>query len=153
MITITGQPGLKDYLRARRCHALRRTLAIVSLLVIAAVVLALITGDYLVPGLIVVYALVLRPIYMRTYLRRNWQQTPSAHRGEKTYSMNAAGFHAEDDEGNPVVTHWDQFIKFRESRDTFLLYLSPGRYLFLPKRFIDPSQQAEIRQLLKERIG
>ncbi|MFH1037206.1 MAG: YcxB family protein [PVC group bacterium] len=152
MITVTGQSGFKDYLQAERYHSRRRTLAIVSILVIMAVIISLVTRAYLVPGLVIIYAVVLRPIYLRTHLRRHWEQTPSAHRGEKTYSLNVAGFHAEDDEGNPVVTHWDTFSGFRESRHTFLLYLSPAAYFFLPKRFIEPSAQDAIRQLLEERI-
>ncbi len=152
MITVTGQPTFDDYLRAQRHHGRSRALLIAGILGALAILVWLTSRSIIFPAFVVLYVILLRPLYMRVRLRRHWQQTPSAHQGQKTYGLGETGFRTEDDEGHPSVTHWDKFLKFRESKHTFFLYLSPNMYLFLPKRFIGPENQERIRQLLKESI-
>jgi hypothetical protein len=60
-----------------------------------------------------------------------------------------------DDEGMVVVseemqsrTLWKAFTKFVESRQSFLLYLSPNLFVITPKRCLTPEQQEELRGFL-----
>jgi hypothetical protein len=153
MLRITGQVVFDDYLRAQRYHERSRTILIAVILGGMAVLAWLSTRNLLFPAFAALYVVVVRPVYVRLRLKRHWQQTPSAHAGERTYGLDESGFHAEDDEGNTVVTHWDKFLKFRETSHSFLLYLSPRMYVFLPKRFMNPEDQQEIQELLERRIG
>ncbi len=152
MITVTGQRTFKDYLRAQLYHGRSRALLIAGILGTMALLLWLTSRNVLVPAFVALYVIMLRPVYMRVRLKRVWDQTPSSHRGEITNRLDETGFHSKDDEGNPTVTHWDNFSKFRSSKHSFLLYLSPNLYLFLPKRFMSPAEQQERHRLLTERI-
>jgi hypothetical protein len=49
--------------------------------------------------------------------------------------------------------HWDRFLKFRESKDTFFLFLAPNMFFFLPKRFISMRDQEGIRSLLQAKLN
>ncbi len=147
MITITVQPTFGDFYQAARYHARMRDLKIVLVLAVLTVA-AMMWHRYLFVGLALVY-LVLRPLHMRARCRQVWEQTPSAHRGPTTYRLDEIGLH-EQGAGHTALTRWDNFLEFRESKDAFLLYLSPHLYVFLPKRFIEPPQQEAIRELLSK---
>ena len=121
MITITGRPTFDDYVRVQRYHGRFRALLIAGILGAMAVLAWLTSRNLFFPGLVLLYVVVLRPLYTRVRLKRRWDQTPSAHRGDKTYGLDETGFHLEDDEGTPTVTHWDKFLKFRSSKHSFLL--------------------------------
>ena len=151
MMDITGQASFNDYYRAQKNHALKRNLLITLCLAAIAIYVAVITGEYLFSGFIFIY-LAIRPFYMKSRCKKTWEKTPSAHEGEKTYELDEEGFHLNDDANNPSVTHWDKFLKWRESKDTFFLYLSPHMFIFLPKRFIHPDDHDGIRNLLKTKI-
>ena len=141
-----------DYVRAQRNHARKRNVTIVLLLAAFAVFVAVATWNYIFPVFVLTY-LAVREFLMRARSKRLWQQTPALHQGQKTFGLDTSGFHGEDDEGHPTVVHWDKFLKYRESKDTFFLYLSPHMFLYLPKRLIAIEDQARIGQLLKENIG
>jgi hypothetical protein len=151
MITVTGKATFDDYLRAQRDHSRKRDLTIIISLAVIAVFVVAVSRNYVFPAIVLGY-LAIRPFYMRSRSKRFWDQTPSAHQGEKSYGLDETGFHATDDEGNPSVTHWDKFLKWRESEHTFFLYLSPHMFLFFPKRLVATEDCARIRQLLKEGI-
>lgn len=152
MITVTGQPGFDDYLRAQRYHGRSRALLISGILGALALLVWLTSNDPIFPAVVALYVFVVRPLYIRVHLKRRWERTPSAHGKEKTYGLDENGFHSADDEGKPCITHWDKFLKFRESKATFLLYLSPHQYIYLPKRFMNPQDQEATRTLLTEKI-
>lgn len=151
MITVTGQATFDDYLRAQRYHSRQHGLTISLTMVVFAIFFAVSLRDYFLSGILLLYVAV-RPIYMRWRWKRIWQQTPSAHGGPQTYQMDENGFHMPDSEVISTATHWDKFLKSKESKDAFFLYLSPHMFLFLPKRFIDDTDQEEIRQILSEKI-
>lgn len=151
MITVTGKATFEDYLRAQRNHARKRDTAIIISLAAIAIFVAAVGRNYVFSAIVLVY-LAIRPLYMRNRTKRSWERTPSAHQGEKSYGLDEAGFHVTDDEGNPSVTHWDKFLKWRESKHTFFLYLSPHMFLFFPKRMVLADDQERIRHLLMEKI-
>ena len=151
MISVVLQPTFDDYLRAYRYHARSRTLLIVGLLAGLAALMWFVSRHLVFPVSIAVYVIVLRPIIHRFRLKRCWEKTPSAHCGQKTYGFDEVGVHWKDDEGNLSVTHWDKFLKFRESKHSFLLYFGPHLYMSIPKRFLSCEDQEEIRGLLKDK--
>jgi hypothetical protein len=151
MITITGGATFDDYLRALRKHSRKRDLTIIISLAVMAVIVGAVSRNYVFPAIAFGY-IVIRPFYMRYRSRRFWEQTPSAHLVDKAYGLDEIGFHATDDEGLPSVTHWDKFLKWRESRHTFFLYLSPNLFLFFPKRLMAAEDQDRVRNLLREKI-
>lgn len=153
MITVTGQLTFADFQRARRTHRWRYDLTFALVLLAMAALLVLVAQDYIFPTVLVVYVVVVRPLWLRSRWKAIWRRTPSFHQGRLTYCLDETGFHSEDDEGRPSVIHWDKFIKFKESIHTFLLYLGPHLYVFLPKRWIGPDDQEAIRVLAMERIG
>jgi len=152
MITVTAEPTFEDYLRAQRYHGRTRMLVVAGILGAAAFLVWLMSGNLLLPGFVALYLVALRPLYMHLRLRRQWRQTPSAHRGQRTCILDETGFHSEDDEGTMTVMHWDKFLKFRSSRHLFSLYLSPNMYLYLPKRFMSSSDQEATEKLLEKSI-
>jgi hypothetical protein len=153
MITVEGQPTFDDYRRAQRFHGLVRTVIVSGVLVAMALFMWVVSQSIVFSSIVVLYVFVMRPFFVRYRLKRQWQQTPSFHQGQRTYGLDEAGFHSRDDEGRPTLLHWSRFLKFRESKDTFLLYLAPNMYLFLPKRFISPQDQDGIRSLLKAKLN
>jgi YcxB-like protein len=48
---------------------------------------------------------------------------------------------------------WKAFLRYIESRDTFLLYTSPGCFAIVPKRVLQPEQVNDLRRLLQTHVG
>lgn len=153
MIKISGQPTFDDYLKAQRFHGRSRAWTIGAILLGFAVIVLISNHSWVFPTCMVAYVFVLRPIFIHLRLKSHWRQTPSACGKEQSYDLDESGVHAEDDDGNPVVSHWDKFLKFKESKDSFLLYASPRLYLFFPKRFMNSDDQEATRRLLAEKLG
>jgi hypothetical protein len=116
-------------------------------------VIWILTKNYFFLIFFLAYALVVRPLLTRFRLKRIWEQTPTAHKGYMEFGFDERGLHKKDDEGNPLTSHWDRFLKYRESSDLFLFYMSPVLYLFIPKRFMTPEQQDTLRVLAREHVG
>jgi hypothetical protein len=151
-ITIAWDPTFDDYLRAQTFHA-RVSRTILSLVLIAlAIFLWAISRRVIVPSLIVLYVIAVQPLLIRLRLRRYWRLTPALHKGQRFHALDESGLHSRDDDGRPTVLHWNRFLKFRESKDTFFLYLAPNMFVFLPKRFIGLRDQDGIRSLLAARL-
>ena len=151
MIDVAGEITFDDYVRAQRVHGRRQTV-VVSVLLVAIAGISVLFAPYAFGALLLVY-LAVRPVVFRARCRRLWNQTPAVRQGEISYGLDERGLHMRDDEGRPAVTHWDKFLKFRESRDFFLLYLSPRLFVYLPKRLISAEDQEGVRRLLAEQIG
>jgi hypothetical protein len=47
---------------------------------------------------------------------------------------------------------WFAFVRFTESNDLFLAYLSPCAFVIFPKRLLDASQTNELRELLRRKL-
>ena len=47
---------------------------------------------------------------------------------------------------------WRAYTKYKETQHLFILYMSPVRSFFIPKRILSPQQLEELRSLLKLRI-
>jgi YcxB-like protein len=48
---------------------------------------------------------------------------------------------------------WQAYLRYVESKDTFLLYTSPACFVIIPKRILQPEQMSELRQLMHAHIG
>ena len=154
MITVTGEATFDDYRPAQRNNTWKQELLIACVLLSAGAFVAYLEKHYIIFLIIViVYLLGARPLYWQFRLKRNWNKISSTYSGQRRYGFDEAGFHMTDDVGKSTVSPWDQFLKFRESKDTFFLHVNPSWYIFLPKRLINESDQDKIRELLQSRIG
>ena len=48
---------------------------------------------------------------------------------------------------------WQAYVRYVESKDSFLLYTSPACFNIVPKRVLQPEQVNELRETLKSNIG
>ena len=48
---------------------------------------------------------------------------------------------------------WKAYLRYVESKDTFLLYTSPACFVIVPKRVLQPEQVDELRRLLQAHVG
>ncbi|NOX54007.1 MAG: YcxB family protein [Planctomycetes bacterium] len=152
MIRIIWRPDYKEFLRAQHYHMRKRTVAVWGAFLGLGVFTWLSSGNPIFFLVILVYLALIRPVWMRAHLRRLWSQTASLHK-ETQYGFDAKGVHTFDDEGNPVVSHWDNFTGYAETKHAFLLDLGPKMFVCLPKRFFSAEQQQEMRALLAEKLG
>src|SRR4051812_23609479 len=86
----------------------------------------------------------------RLQMRRAFHRSPSAD-GEIVYTLDEKGVTARFSKGRSQM-EGSAFLKCQETASFFLLFLSPYRYWWLPKRAISPGQFAECPSLLKGRI-
>ncbi len=47
---------------------------------------------------------------------------------------------------------WKAYLRYVESKDTFLLYTSPACFIIVPKRVLQPDQVTELRGLIQTHI-
>jgi len=86
----------------------------------------------------------------RIQVRRSLRNNPSAH-GEIVYIFDDRGSFATFPTGESRLD-WGAYTKYKETGPMFLLFFSPYRYTWIPKRAMSPEQAEELRGLLKERI-
>lgn len=91
------------------------------------------------------YSLLLSPLIFRYLVRRRWKQNPRLH---KPFAITILpdGVQIPDDKGNPSHSDWSSFIRFAESDNLFLLYLSPTLSIPLPKRLITDEDKDALRE-------
>jgi hypothetical protein len=86
----------------------------------------------------------------RRAARRQFRQQPAA-RGLWTLLIDDGGIHARWEGGSSDVD-WKNYIKWRESKNLILLYMSPVTWGMIPKRALDPAQLADLRALLEQNV-
>lgn len=96
---------------------------------------------------LIVYGLVVSPLQFRYRVQRNWNRYPAAHRQQR-FSFDNNGMTTIDDVGNPAVTNWDKFIRWSETKSSFMLYISPLLWIVVPKRLLGIERVAEFRLFL-----
>ena len=67
-------------------------------------------------------------------------------------TLDNVGLASADDLGNVAVSQWERFSKWKESKDIFLLYMSPHLWLTLPKRLLQPGDAEIARRLLTAHV-
>ena len=99
----------------------------------------------------VAYGFVLSPIQFRYRVKRNWDRYPKI---KKDFDIKILpdGLQIMDDKGNPSHTSWGSFLRFRESKSLFLLYLSPLLPLCLPKRLVAEAEIDGLRAIISTSI-
>jgi hypothetical protein len=93
---------------------------------------------------LIVYGLVISPLQFRYRVQRNWNRFPAAHR-QCRFSFDTSGMTSFDDFGNKSVTKWNYFIKLRESKSSFMLFMSPLLWIVVPKRLLGFERVEEFR--------
>jgi hypothetical protein len=86
----------------------------------------------------------------RRAARRQFRKQPAA-QGSWTLLIDDSGVHARWEGGSSEV-EWKNYIRWRESNNLILLYLSPVSWGIIPKRALDPPQLTELRALLEQNV-
>ena len=86
----------------------------------------------------------------RIQLRRNFRATPSA-RGEIVLTIDERGTETSFANGRTQLD-WGAYTRYRESAGFFLLYVSPARYSWIPKRSMSVQQIDDLRSILRDKI-
>jgi hypothetical protein len=145
--SIDGKLRFQEYLEAHKKAALLRRSILPTVVVLGglfAVVytlsISLAESDMLSLQLgfgigLIVYGLVLSPLQFRYRVKRNWNRYPAAHKQQKVF-FDSSGVTTIDDVGNPAVTKWSKFINLKETKSSFLLFLSPLLWIIVPKRLL-----------------
>ena len=107
----------------------------------------------LVPFLVMLMAMFLMMlIFQKKMIAASWRQQAGLHRprtleftDEQVTSMDGL---------ITVNWKWDAFVRFRETRNLFLVVTEDSRFLIVPKRIlIDPAMMMEFRALLQTHIA
>jgi hypothetical protein len=83
----------------------------------------------------------------RTYRQRKDLQRPC------TFVPSEAGLRVET-EGSGGVKPWSDYLKWKEGKSTFLLYMSDNMYQAIPKRFFSSTEEIDrFRDLVKVKVA
>jgi hypothetical protein len=102
--------------------------------------------------ILILYVLVISPIQFRYRVKRNWSRYPALHKKQRL-SFDHTGVTSVDDVGNPALTKWNKFIKWRETKLTFMLFLSPHLWTVVPKRLLGIGKVAEFSTFITSVIN
>jgi YcxB-like protein len=84
-------------------------------------------------------------------VRRAFRANPSAH-GEVVLTISDHGTETSFATGRTQL-QWRAYTKYREYAGFFVLYVSPARYSWIPKRAMSSQQVDELRALLRQKIA
>lgn len=87
----------------------------------------------------------------RFQVKRNLRSSPSA-QGEIVLALDEEGTVATFPTGESRL-NWQAYTKYKESGSMFLLFVSPNRYMSIPKRVMTPQEIEDLRALVKARIA
>jgi YcxB-like protein len=87
----------------------------------------------------------------RFQVKRSLRGSPSA-QGEIVLALDDEGTVATFPTGESRL-NWRAYTKYKETGSMFLLFLSPYRYMSIPKRAMTPQQIEDLRALVKARIA
>jgi hypothetical protein len=161
-VTLKGTHLYQDYMAAHRLN--RRTLRLglrVASVAIGALTIALeaiASGpsdllSVLAGAFFVAWGLFLSDVVFRLRVRRRWKQYPAAQSHFLDLTLCDDGLFGVDDVGNSTVSKWERFSVWKESKDIFLLYMSPRLWLTLPKRLLQPGDVEVARRILSAHVA
>ncbi|MGA3053945.1 MAG: YcxB family protein [Candidatus Korobacteraceae bacterium] len=86
----------------------------------------------------------------RFQAHRAFRHSPSV-QGEFVYTVNEHGVTATFPTGTSHL-QWNAFVNYRETARFFLVFTSPYRYWWIPKRAISPEVASELHRILKTHV-
>jgi hypothetical protein len=89
-------------------------------------------------------------VYMPFKLKRDFKKHPNFSR-DCSVQVNETGLHSQSDVSTGE-TKWAAFVKFRETRNLFMLYLGGRMFKVIPKRAFSAAQLEEFRELLRQKL-
>ena len=161
-VTVKGTYLFQDYLAAHRLNRRSLRIALRAFAIIAGcivVALELSLGNPVKPhsvlagALLLIWGCYLSGLVFTLQVRRRWSQYPALRKGAVEMALSADGITSSDDEGNPVVSKWENFTKWREDSTTFLMYMSPHLWLSIPKRLLHREEIETVKEILGTCIG
>ena len=141
-----------DYYDAKRFSERKRRRNLFGTLCLLGVGISILRGDIYFLLLVIVYMLIIRPLIFNKRLKKNWQSSPIYNQTEIYYMFDDMGMHGKDDEGRLTTIHWNKFVKYSESKRSFLVYITEYLYYIIPKNRIKEDYVEKLRELLQEKI-
>jgi hypothetical protein len=86
----------------------------------------------------------------RSRVRREFHRTPAA-QGEFVFAVDDHGITATFPAGSSRMD-WHGFLKYQETTSFFLMFHSPSRYWWIPKRAMSTEEAIDLGRALKARI-
>ena len=83
-------------------------------------------------------------------MKKQFRSQPGAH-GPRTVAFDGGGAHWRWDGGSNEMA-WKNYIQWVESEKQILIYTSQSSFEILPTRALNPTELAELRELLKQNI-
>lgn len=158
---LKGTLTFEEYLECHKILAAKRRISLRGVVILGGALFLLLgvlgrgeesgSTRVILGAIFLFYGAVLSPILFRFRVKRNWNQYPRI-RDEFDITIQLDGVQSIDDKGNPTHTAWDSFIRFRESKSLFLLYLSPFLPICLPKRLVMEEELDGLRTVLESSI-
>jgi len=149
--------NLADYVEAQNVHVRRSVSYYIMLLggglcLLAGGLLALV-GPFStsVPFLaLAVLWLGVLFVYMPFKLKRDFRKHPNFSR-DCSVQVSETGLNSQSDVSTGE-TKWAAFVRFRETRNLFMLYLGGRMFKVIPKRAFSGAQLEEFRALLRQKL-
>jgi hypothetical protein len=161
---LKGRIAVEDLMAAQWVHARpRRSLAWVGILLLGLVVFAMADSFaggrqsltdptiWILPGLLA-YLAFIAFVWVPRKVRRSYSQRKDF-RHEISMMVTSAGVAARTEQGNSVKP-WSDYLKWKEGKSVFLLYLSDHMFQIVPKRFFAAHEDIDaFRNVIRQSIG
>ncbi|WP_445145238.1 YcxB family protein [Dyella sp. Tek66A03] len=161
---LRGRIAVEDLMAAQWVHVRpRRSLAVIGILLLGLVVFAMATSflvrrqsltdptTWILPG-ILAYLAFTAFVWVPRKVRRSYSQRKDFQH-EISMMVTSAGVAARTEQGNSVKP-WSDYLKWKEGKSVFLLYLSDQLFQIVPKRFFATHEDIDaFRNIIRQSIG
>ena len=154
---IQFQCNLRDYLEAQRTYYWRSVRGVIAACLLAGCallggVLTMLGSSNGYPLLIILICwLMIVFIWRPWYFRRDFRKHPNFSR-EQTAHISEGGVLYKNEVSQSEVK-WEAFVKFRETRNLFMLFSGGRLFHIVPKRAFSETGVDEFRELLQRHLS
>ena len=161
---LNGRIAVEDFLAAQWVHVRpRRSLAVVGVTLLGLLILAMAASFlgrrqsltdpmvWILPG-ILAYLVFIAFVWVPRKVRRSYSQRKDFQH-EISMMVTSAGVEARTEQGY-CVKPWSDYLKWKEGKNVFLLYLSDQLFQIVPKRFFAAREDIDaFRNVIRQSIG
>ena len=156
--------AVEDLMAAHWVHVRpRRSLAVVGILLLGLVVFAMADSffgrrqswtdpmNWILPGILAYLAFNVF-VWVPRRVRRSYSQRKDLHH-DISMVVTSAGIASRSEQGNSMKP-WSDYLKWKEGKSVFLLYLSDQMFQMVPKRFFAAQEDIDaFRSVVRQSIG
>jgi len=161
---LRGRVAVEDLMAAQWVHVRpRRSLAVLGILLLALAIFVMATSfvghrqsltdptAWILPG-ILAYLAFTAFVWVPRKVRRSYSQRKDLQH-EITLNVTHTGVEARTDQGYSVKP-WSDYLRWKEGKSVFLLYLSDHLFQIVPKRFFATREDIDaFRSVISQSIG